>query len=61
MLLVSFIAGSQGLILLEQFIAESIEKLIEDQAFSPSYDLAPPTPPPSVSELVWRHTRRLRK
>ncbi len=33
--------------------AESIEWFIEDQAFSPSYDLAPPPPPPSspVSKL----------
>jgi hypothetical protein len=36
---------------------------IEDQAFSPPYDLAPPPPPtPSpVSKLYRRHTERLRK
>ncbi len=28
--------------------AESIEWFIEDQAFSPSYDLAPPPPPPPL-------------
>jgi hypothetical protein len=29
---------------------ESIERFIEDQAFSPSYDLAPPPTPP-ISKL----------
>jgi hypothetical protein len=31
--------GVKVSLLLEQFIAESIERFIEDQAFSPSYDL----------------------
>jgi hypothetical protein len=37
--------------------------IIENQAFSPSYDLAPPSPSPSspVSKLDQRHTGRLRK
>jgi len=33
------------------FRSESIELFIEDQAFSPSYDLAPPPPPSPVSKL----------
>ncbi len=43
--------------------AESIERFIEDHAFSPSSGLAPPPPlPPSlVSKLDWRHTGRPRK
>jgi hypothetical protein len=44
---------------------ESSEWFIEDQAFSPSYDLAPPpSPSPSLSpvrKLDRRHTGRLRK
>jgi hypothetical protein len=36
------------------------ELFIEDQAFSPSYDLAPP-PHPLISKLVRRHTGRLGK
>jgi hypothetical protein len=45
----------------------SRECIIEDQAFSPSYDLSPlppPIPPPptsTVSKLDRRHTGRLRK
>ncbi len=39
--------------------AEIIEWFKEDQAFSPSYGLAPP-PPPSLS-LSRQHTVRLRK
>jgi hypothetical protein len=42
--------------------AESIEWFIEDQAFSPSYDFAPPPPPPpspasklSLSQSSWVH------
>ncbi len=41
------------------FLSESIEWFIMDQTFSPSYDLAPPTPSPStyrVSKLDRRHT-----
>jgi hypothetical protein len=36
---------------------------IEDQATSPSHDLAPPPPPPPspVSKLIRQHTGRLRK
>ncbi len=36
---------------------------MEDQAFSPSYDLAPPPPPPHspVSKLDRRHAERLSK
>jgi len=43
--------------------SESIEWIMEDQAFSPSYDVAPrPPPPPSpVSNIDRRHTGRLRK
>ncbi len=32
-----------------QSSAESIERFMEDQAFSTSYDLAPPPPPPLLS------------
>ncbi len=40
---------------------ENIERFIEGQAFSRSYDLAPPSPPPSpVSMLDRRNTGRLR-
>ncbi len=48
---------------LQQCCAESIECIIEDQAFSPSYDLAPPTPPsPSpVSKLDRQHTGKTEK
>ncbi len=44
-------------------LAESVEWFMEDQAFSQSYDLDPPTPTPSspVSKLYRRHTERLRK
>ncbi len=44
-------------------IPESIELIIEDQAFSRSYDLAPcPTPAPApVFNLDRQHTGRLRK
>jgi hypothetical protein len=38
---------------------ESIEWFIEDQAFSRSYDLAPPIPPSPVSKLDWWHTESL--
>jgi hypothetical protein len=41
------------------YSAESIERFIDDQAFSPSYDLAPPPPPP-VSKLDQQHTGRPR-
>ncbi len=45
-------------------ISESIEwfSTVENQAFSPSYDLAPRPPPPAsaVSNLDRRHTGRLR-
>jgi hypothetical protein len=33
------------------FRSESIEYLIEVQAFSPSYNLAPPSPPSHLSKL----------
>jgi hypothetical protein len=42
--------------------SESIEELIEDQAFLQSYDLAPPLPPPplpSLSCLPMYHRSRL--
>ncbi len=44
--------------------AESIEWFIENQAFSQSYDAAPPPPTPSpspVTKLDRQHTGRLRK
>ncbi len=41
--------------------AKSSELFIEDQAFSPSYDLAPTPPPPPRQELDRRHTGKLRK
>ncbi len=45
-----------------RWAAGSIELFIVDQAFSPSYDLAPPTPSPlSLSKLDRGHTGRLRK
>ncbi len=40
--------------------AGSIEWFLEDQAFSPSYDLAPPPPPFPVSKLDRQHTGILR-
>ena len=39
----------------------SLKWIIEDQAFSPSYDLAPPSPSSSASKLDWRRAGRLRK
>jgi hypothetical protein len=39
--------------------AERIELFMENQAFSPTYDMVLPLP--SVSKLEWRHTGRLRK
>jgi hypothetical protein len=39
---------------LDEFWLESIEWFIEDQAFSPTYDLAPPPPPPPRS---WQWAR----
>ncbi len=41
--------------------AESIDLSIEDQTFSPSYDLAPPPPPSPVNKPSRRHKGRLRK
>jgi hypothetical protein len=43
---------------------ENIERFTEDQAISPSYDLATTPPPPfpsSASKLDQRHTWRLKK
>ncbi len=55
-LLVSFIYWCDSSLVLGVLLCtedpESIEWYIEDQAFSPSYDLAPPPPPP----LSRRHT-----
>ncbi len=44
-------------------LPQSIQWFIEDQAFSPSYDLAPPplSPPSPVGKLGRRHTGRLKK
>ncbi len=40
----------------------TIRRDVEDKAFSPSYDMAPPTSPLSlISKLDRRHTGRLRK
>ncbi len=37
-----------------------MECIIEYYVFLPSYDLVPPSPAPSISELDGRHTGRLR-
>ncbi len=45
------------------YYSECIEWCIETQVFSPSYDSAPPHPPPPlpVSKIDRRHTGRVRK
>jgi hypothetical protein len=40
--------------------AESIERFIDDHAFSPSYDLAPPPPPSTSSTGNTQEDRQLR-